>query len=147
MSQLNITQLLGTKIQQIVEGDVQNPQKGTYTNPWCSSGILQPHVKTLEGKSINYPIRKSQHFFPNPVLNHMNPYVEPEFLMFLIYHQIVGKHLWNTMNHINYHQSWILTIYLPSSILFNHRLKFTNHFIIHYLIFNRLINNQILTYH
>ena len=34
MSQLNITQLLGINLQEIFEGDVQNPQKGTFTNPW-----------------------------------------------------------------------------------------------------------------
>ena len=31
MSQLNITQLLGIDLQQVFEGDVQNPQKGTLT--------------------------------------------------------------------------------------------------------------------
>ena len=35
MSQLNITQLLGINLQQIFEGDAQNPQTGTFTNPCC----------------------------------------------------------------------------------------------------------------
>ena len=67
MSQLNITQLLGIKIQQnqqIFEGDVQNPQKGTFTNP-CSIKMLSlrfSRVQPNASRSAPAPYKNLQAF-------------------------------------------------------------------------------------
>ena len=40
MSEMNITQLVGCNFQQIFEVDVQNPQKGTFTNPCATWDVI-----------------------------------------------------------------------------------------------------------
>ena len=45
----------GYNLQQILEGDVQNPQKGTFTNPWLAKHIPRKTSAQLHFK--NYPTR------------------------------------------------------------------------------------------
>ena len=62
MSQLNITQLLGSRFQQIFGGDIQNPQKGTFTNP-CQ--ITHQDRDTQTSSNIqNYLHRETRTWHP-----------------------------------------------------------------------------------